>query len=236
MDSTESSRRDFVRNVGIAAGVASVVGVANLEAAPTPTTLKPDEVLAKLLEGNKRFVEGKLEHPGRSPKDYIPLAEGQAPMAIIMGCADSRVAPEVVFDQGVGDLFVVRVAGNVVDGSGPIVKGSLEFAVGVLGAKLIIVLGHSKCGAVDAAITHIEDKKSLPGSIDPMIHPIRASVIACKGKPGDKLENVIKENVKAGVRRIETLDPILSEAFKAGKLKVVGGVYDLATGKVEIVT
>ena len=156
----------------------------------------PDSVLARLLEGNKRFVSGQLVHPGRRPEDFAALAEGQAPVAIIVGCADSRVAPELVFDQGVGDLFVVRVAGNIVSGAGPTVKGSIEFAVAELGARLIMVLGHSQCGAVKAAIEHIDANDALPGSIRDLVDVIRPAVAAVRGKPGDKLDNAIKANVE----------------------------------------
>jgi carbonic anhydrase len=197
---------------------------------------KPDDLLQRLIEGNKRFVAGKLEHPGRSPKDFLALAEGQAPPIGIVACADSRVPPEVVFDQGVGDLFVVRVAGNIVDGAGPLVKGSIEFAVGVLGVRLLMVLGHSQCGAVKAAIEHIEGNDNLPGVIGELIDPIRPVVRSLKGHPGDKLANVTRANVLAGVKRLETLDPILSGLVKSRDLKVVGGVYELSTGRVEIVS
>jgi carbonic anhydrase len=224
------SRREFVRNVGLAAGVLGVGGRPVLGAAPP----KPDEVLQRLAEGNRRFVEGKLTHPGRAPKDFQPLAEGQAPLAIVLGCADSRVSPEIVFDQGVGDLFVVRVAGNMV-GSGPILKGSIEFAVAELGARLIMVLGHSACGACKAAIKHIDDMDALPGSIEGVVDYIRPAVRAAAGQPGDKLDNVIRANVLEGVKKLQTLGPILSKFATSGELKVVGGVYDLSTGKVGMV-
>jgi len=111
------------------------------------------------------FVKGELTHPRRKPDDFMPLAEGQAPLAAVVGCADSRVAPELIFDQGVGDLFVVRIAGNIISGAGASVKGSIEYAVAELGVRLIMVLGHSRCGAVHAAIKHIDAKDALPGSI-----------------------------------------------------------------------
>jgi carbonic anhydrase len=225
-----ASRRDFVL-AGLAAGAAGLAGPAAARAAgPKPT---PDETLKLLLDGNKRFVAGKLTHPGRTPADFGPLADGQTPHTIILGCADSRVPPEIVFDQGVGDLFVVRVAGNMV-GSGPILKGSIEFAVAELGARLVVVLGHTLCGACKAAIKHIEDKDALPGSIEGVVDYIRPSVRAAAGKPGDKLANVTKANVLAGVEKLKGLDPVLSKFVKAGEVKVVGGVYDLATGKVEM--
>jgi carbonic anhydrase len=229
-----SSRREFVRRAG--AGVASLALASTLRAEDPPAAdRKPDAVLKRLLEGNKRFVEGKLEHPGRTPKDFAALAEGQAPLAIIISCADSRVPPEVVFDQGVGDLFVVRLAGNIVSGAGPLVKGSIEFAVAELGARLILILGHTKCGAVKAAIAHIDAEDKLPGAIGDLIKPIRTAVVASKGKPGDKLENVTKANIAEGIKALQQLDPIVAPLVKKEELKVVGGVYDLRTGKVEMI-
>ena len=229
-----ASRREFVRLTGIAGAMgltSSRAGLAVSQGAAAPT---PDQVLARLLEGNKRFVNGQLTHPGRKPEDFAALAEGQAPVAVIVGCADSRVAPELVFDQGVGDLFVVRVAGNIVSGAGPTVKGSIEFAVGELGARLIMVLGHTQCGAVKAAIEHIDSNDALPGSIGELIDPIRPAVAAMKGQSGDKLENVTKANVLMGVQRLKGLDPILSKLAKSGELKLVGATYDLRTGVVKV--
>jgi carbonic anhydrase len=233
--SKHSSRREFVRLTGLAAGVAgltlSSTGSAN---ARQDAARDPNASLARLLEGNKRFVSGQLVHPGRKPEDFAALAEGQAPLAIIVGCADSRVAPELIFDQGVGDLFVLRVAGNIVSGAGPVMKGSIEFAVAELGVRLIMVLGHSQCGAVKAAIKHIDDNDALPGSIGDLIDPIRPSVRAMTGKPGDKLENVTRANVLEGVNRLKGLDPILAKLAKTGELKVVGACYQLRTGAVEV--
>lgn len=229
-----TSRRQFAQNVGLAAGVVGVSGLTALGSPRQAAAPKPEDTLKQLMEGNKRFVEGKLTHPGRAPKDFQPLAEGQAPKAIILGCADSRVSPEIVFDQGVGDLFVVRVAGNMV-GSGPILQGSIEFAVAELGARVIMVLGHTACGACKAAIAHLDDKTALPGAIEGVVNYIRPAVRSVVGKPGDKLDNVIKANVQEGVKKLLALEPILTKFVKSGELKVVGGVYDLATGKVELV-
>lgn len=243
-EASRSNRRDFMYSTGAAAGLAgwgihatgqTVSQAAELAAAAQATgNGKPDEVLARLIEGNKRFVGGKSTRQGRQPADFASDAEGQAPVAAIVGCADSRVAPELVFDQGVGDLFVVRVAGNVVSGTGPLLKGSLEFAVAELGVRLIMVLGHSKCGAVKAAIEHIDAHDALPGSIGELVALIQPAVTAAKGKPGDKLNNVIKANVERCVARLKGLDPILSPLVDKGELKVVGGVYELSTGMVEV--
>jgi carbonic anhydrase len=193
-------------------------------------------VLEKLLEGNKRFIEGKPLHPRRTPKDFMALSEGQAPLAVIIGCADSRVAPELVFDQGIGDLFVVRVAGNVVSGAGATVKGSIEYAVAELGVRTVLVLGHSGCGACKAAIEHIEAKDKLPGAIDDLINPMRPLVHKVASQPGDKLANLIKANVQEGVKRLNGLRPILAKLVQSGEMKVAGGVYELRTGKVEVLS
>ena len=195
---------------------------------------KPEDVLEQLIEGNKRFAEGKPSNPRRTPMDFAAQAAGQKPLAVIVACADSRVAPELIFDQGVGDLFVVRIAGNIVSGAGPTVKGSIEYAVVELGVRLILVLGHSQCGAVKAAIEHFEAKDTLPGSIGELIKPIGPAVTAAKGQKGDLLTNVIKANVLEGTRRLEGLDPILAKLVKTGELKVIGGNYELRTGKVEV--
>jgi len=230
-----STRREFVQAAGLAAAIGIVPDAALEAASQPPARHGPDEVLAHLLDGNKRFVEGKLEHPGRTPKEFQALATGQAPPAVIVGCADSRVAPEIIFDQGVGELFVVRVAGNMV-GSGPLLKGSIEYAVAVLGARLIMVLGHTECGACKSAIKYIDDKQALPGSIEGVIDYIRPVVRMVAGKPGDKLANVIRGNVTEGIKKLSNLDPILSKLFKLGELKIVGGAYELGTGRVGMVT
>ena len=229
-----ASRRDFIQAAGLAAGLGGlktlVAGEATNEA-----PADPNAVLASLIEGNRRFVAGTPSLLSRRrPEDFAALAEGQTPTAIIVACADSRVAPELIFDQGVGDLFVIRIAGNVVTGAGPVVKGSLEFAVAELGARLILVLGHTACGAVKAAVEHIDKKDKLPGSIEGLVDLIRPAVVAAAGQPGDKVDNVIKTNVKRCVETIKGVDPILSKVAASGELKVVGGVYDLKSGRVEI--
>lgn len=230
-----TSRREFVQLAGLAAGAIGLGQVATGRAGDEPVLDRsPDAVLARLLEGNQRFVQGKSIRTGRTPEDFARDATGQAPLAVIVACADSRVAPELVFDQGVGELFVVRVAGNIVSGTGPILKGSIEFAVAELGCRLILVLGHSKCGAVAAAIEHIDASDALPGSIGGLVSLIQPSVLKSKGLPGDRLDNAIKANVQRCVGNLKRLEPILSEFVAAGKLKVVGGAYELSTGKVDV--
>jgi carbonic anhydrase len=234
-------RRALVRFAGLVLAIAGVALGLNVALSSTgwvavaqARSRKPDDVLAQLIEGNKRFAEGKLSNPRRTPKDFAAQAAGQKPLAVIVACADSRVAPELIFDQGVGDLFVVRIAGNVVSGAGPTVKGSIEYAVAELDVRLILVLGHSQCGAVKAAMEHLEAKDTLPGSIGELIKPIGPAVAAAKGQKGDMLANVIKANVLEGVRRLEGLDPIIAKLAKTGELKVIGGTYDLKTGEIEV--
>jgi len=233
------SRRQFVRSAGAAAAALAVSGRAELRA-ETPASrpalpLAADAALRDLLEGNERFVAGRLMHPRRSPADFAAVAAVQRPDAIVVGCADARVSPEVLFDQGVGDLFVVRVAGNVVHGAGPIVKGSIEYGVAELGAPLIMVLGHSNCGAVKAAVKHIDAHDLPPGAIGELVRLIEPVVARVRNDPGNLLENAIVANVSTGVERLKSLDPVIAPAVKAGKLAIVGATYDLNTGRVRIV-
>jgi len=188
--------------------------------------LTADESLKDLLEGNERFMSGKTMNPRRSPADFSKLAPAQAPDAVIVGCADSRVPPEILFDQGVGDLFVIRVAGNVVSGAGPTVKGSIAYGVVALGAPLVMVLGHSQCGAVKAAL---ETKElAVPESVRDLVRMVTTD--------GEKdLDRAIVANVRSGVARLKSLEPSLTRYIETKRLKVVGAVYDLASGKVTLV-
>jgi len=229
------SRREFVRLSGLTAGAVGLAGPGTGRASGQESVKRdPDSVLARLLEGNRRFEKGELVHPGRKPADFVPLAEGQAPVAVVVGCADSRVAPELIFNQGVGDLFVVRVAGNVVSGAGASVKGSIEYAVAELGVRLVVVLGHTQCGAVKAAVQHLDARDALPGAIGDLVETIKPAAAAARGKPGNALDNVIRANVERGVARLNGLQPILAVAVQKGEVKVVGAVYDLRGGKVTV--
>jgi carbonic anhydrase len=208
-------RRDFVALVPAVALAA--------KAAPMPG---PDQVLKELLAGNERFASGKPMNPRRTPADFSKLASGQAPDAVIVGCSDSRVAPELLFDQGKGDLFVIRVAGNVVSGAGPTVKGSIAYAVVALGARLVMVLGHSQCGAVKSALER--KPQSLPQSILDLVRLVNTG--------GEKdLDKAIVANVRASVEKLRTLEPTLTQYIADAKVKIVGGVYNLATGRVSVV-
>jgi carbonic anhydrase len=228
------SRRQWLGAAALGSGLIVARGSRAIAASPAPSSPAADEALQRLLKGNQRFVHGTTKNPRRAPADFRALAEGPRPVAVIMGCADSRVPPELLFDQGVGDLFVVRVAGNVVGGGGVFVKGSIEYAVAELGVRLIMVLGHSSCGAVKAAIKHVDDGDPLPGAIAELVNRIRPAVIKAKDMPGDRLANAISANVLLGVETLNNLDPIVRPAVSSGQAKVVGAVYDLRTGAVTL--
>ena len=227
-----STRRQFIAT-GAALAVPALTRLSAF-AAPSKPAPPADQVLKMMVDGNQRFASGKSAHPRRTPADFKPLASGQNPVACVVSCADSRVSPEILFDLGIGELFVVRVAGNYVDGAGPAVKGTVEYAVAELGVSLIMILGHSQCGALKAAIQHIHDKDALPGAINDLVNAIKPAVLDSQQMPGDPLENAIRANVLRGVDRLDDLQPIIAPAVKANKIKIVGGVYDLATGKVQL--
>jgi carbonic anhydrase len=187
--------------------------------------IDPDTALARLKAGNARFVSGELSHPNQSPARRTKLAEGQRPFAIILGCSDSRTAPEVVFDQGLGDLFVVRTAGNVVD---DIALGSIEYAAEHLGASLIVVLGHENCGAVKATL----DGGKLSGHLPAIAKAIRPAVKASANHQGDALDNAVLENARLEAQRVARSKPILRKLVDEGKVRVVAARYDLDTGRV----
>ncbi|HEY9697280.1 MAG TPA: carbonic anhydrase [Trichocoleus sp.] len=195
------------------------------EAAPT---LTPDQALEKLMTGNQRFVEGKRQLPDQALSRLAEVAQSQAPFAAILSCADSRVVPEILFDQGIGSLFVVRVAGNLANIED---IASQEFAVGQLKTPLLVVLGHERCGAVQAAI----DGGAYPGVISSLVFAIRPAIDASAGQPGDRLTNAVQENVRLQVKRLQN-SALIADAVKAGKLKVVGAYYDLDTGTVQLLS
>ena len=233
------SRREFTTLFSAGVGLVRPLQVFSLVQKSAPgksgSPINPEQALRELISGNERFVKGQPESPRRAPEDFRELAAAQYPEALIVSCADSRVAPEILFDVGVGDIFVVRVAGNVVEGAGTTVKGSIEYAIVELNVPLIVVLGHSSCGAVKAAIKHIDAKDSLPGAINGLVELIKPAVAQSQGMPGDALENAIRKNVQIGVQRLKGLEPILAPRVKDGKLKVVGAVYDLRVGAVTLV-
>ncbi|MBI1939199.1 MAG: carbonic anhydrase [Ignavibacteriales bacterium] len=181
--------------------------------------------LQKLTEGNKRFAEGKLLHQNQLPQRRIETANGQNPFAVILSCSDSRVPPEIIFDQGLGDLFVIRTAGEVVD---DFELASIEYAVEHLHVELIVVLGHEKCGAVDAAVKGGE----LPGHLGKLISEIEPAVKQAKKQEGDLLTNAVHENIFRVVKQLKNSEPIIKELVEHNHLQIKGAYYDLDDGKV----
>jgi carbonic anhydrase len=226
-------RRKFIALLGAALSIPALGRAAEKGPPPKPqNVLSPNAALERLMKGNHRYADGTMRR-----HDFIgerpALALGQNPFAGILGCADSRIAPEYAFDTGRGDVFVCRVAGNFADDES---IASLEYAVSVLGTPLIFVLGHQACGAVDATIKQLTKGATFPGHIPSLTSALTPAVQAAQKQPGDLLTNAIKENVRQTVRKLQNAGPILSEAITQKKLIVTGGVYDLQTGKVELVT
>jgi carbonic anhydrase len=193
---------------------------------PEQPTVVPAEAISKLKEGNGRYTGGNLQHPGQTTERRAELAKTQHPFVTIISCSDSRVPPEIVFDQGLGDLFVVRVAGNVIDDHA---LGSIEYSVDHLGVRLILVLGHQSCGAVQAARETIAAKSKAPGHIQSLVTAIRPAVEATA--KGD-LEATIKANVNDVVRALRSSTPILKAKADSGDMRVIGAYYSLDTGSV----
>lgn len=187
-----------------------------------------EQGMQMLIDGNKRFVDGKLTSLADLDADRVEVAEGQSPFAVIVSCSDSRVPPEIVFDQTVGRLFVVRTAGQVIDEAA---RGSITYGVDVLRAQLLVVLGHSGCGAVEAAIAAL-DGAAIPGYAYRFAEAIGPAVQQAQGEEGDLLENSIKANVTLGMERLSTAEPDLSAAVAGGTLTIAGAYYDLASGEV----
>ena len=192
-------------------------------------SVAPAEALAKLKEGNGRYTSGNLQHPGQTTERRTELAKTQHPFAAIVSCSDSRVPPEIIFDQGLGDLFIVRVAGNVINDEG---LGSLEYTVDHLGTRLIVVLGHQRCGAVEAAKQTIAAKGTAPGHIESLVTAIKPAVEATAK---EDLDATIKANVKHVVDELRSSTPILKARVDSGEIQVIGGYYSLDTGGVTFV-
>lgn len=189
--------------------------------------IEADQALKKLTDGNKRYALLKQKHPNQGLKRRAEVSKGQKPFAVIVGCSDSRIPPEILFDQGLGDIFVIRVAGNIVD---DVALGSIEYAVDHLNAKLVVILGHSKCGAVTATVQGGE----AHGHIGSIVKAIVPAVKKAKGKKGDLTDNAIRINTELVTKQVKTSAPIIAKLVRAGKIKVVGAYYDIDSGLVEI--
>jgi carbonic anhydrase len=229
------SRRRLLGSMGIAAAGFALSGGAALakeaKAPPKPqNAVSPDRALELLVKGNARYVEGvSKRHDFKHEREA--LTSGQNPYAGILSCADSRIAPEYAFDSGRGDLFVCRVAGNFTNDD---TIASFEYSVAVLGTPLIMVLGHDACGAVDATLKSLKDNTTLPGHLPSLVTRLASAAKAGAAQPGDPLNNAIRQNVIDNVANLKTTTPILATAVAQQKLKIVGGIYRLADGRVEL--
>jgi carbonic anhydrase len=195
-----------------------------------------DQALERLLRGNRRFVRGRARHGDQDSVRRAEVAQGQRPFAIVLGCADSRVPPEVIFDQGLGDLFVVRVAGNTARTG--VVIGSIEYSVKKFGSVLIMVLAHSQCGAVEATVEALEDGAEFPGSIPDVAKPIIPAVKSVRRRePHVDRQRLITLSIRANARaaaRDLRREPLLHHYIEKGKLKVVSATYHLHSGRVSV--
>ena len=234
---------DFDRRTILSAGAAAVAtgGAASARnrpiSQPAPTkdgysALNPDEALDLLIRGNEAFLSDRAAAPTLSAKRRLELAKGQAPFCAYVSCSDSRVPPELLFGRGLGELFIIRNAGNTIDTAA---LGSLQFAVAVLRVPLVVVMGHEACGAVKAAQAVVESNATFPGAIGDMIQPIIPAALAARDESGKiETENATRENVRRFVKRLRTeSDPLLLDPQKEGRLKVVGAYYELGRGSVD---
>lgn len=199
---------------------ATAFSLSAVEANPAKTPLE------RLIQGNQRYVNSTTVCHEDWTAKRSALLENQKPFVVIVACSDSRVPPEIIFDQSLGDLFVVRVAGNVVD---DFAIGSIEYGVNILGAEMVLVLGHSNCGAVQAALKGMK----FDNHIQEVLNAIQPAVAATKGESGDLLEKAIKANVKIVENQLKTSKPLLAKLLESGKVRITGGYYDLESGKVE---
>ena len=234
-------RRHFLKTaVGAAVGIGGAALGLGMASAPRAAAAPPrpqnvingDEALERLMKGNERYISGNMKSHDFAP-ERPALALGQNPFAGVLSCADSRIAPEFAFDTGRGDLFVCRVAGNFAN---PDTVASFEFSVAVLGVPFILVLGHSACGAVNSTIKAVKDGAKFPGHIPSLIKALSPAVKDSLNEPGDLLVNATKRNVQLTVEKLRKASPILSEAVASNKLKIVGGVFELETGRIDLLS
>jgi carbonic anhydrase len=211
--------------LAVAAFVAAIVVSVR---ADEPASVSPDLALKRLEEGNQRFVANGTKNAVGQSQRLADLVKAQHPIAVVVCCSDSRVGPEIVLDQGLGDIFVIRTAGHVVD---KVELGTIEYAVEHLGPSLILVLGHQNCGAVKTAVSGEE----APAHVHDVVESIKPAVTESRNQPGDPVDNAVRANVRNVVKQLKDTGPFLKERVKAGKLKIVGGRYDLESGKMELI-
>jgi carbonic anhydrase len=227
-------RRKFLSLTAVGVAAAGLFRTPFAFAAGATTTVSADEALAKLKAGNDKYVSAPQVCASDLTAQRAQVAKGQTPWAVILACSDSRMPPELLFGGlGLGELFVARNAGNM---AGTATMGSIEYGVQYLGVPLVVVLGHQRCGAVAAACDMVTKHASFPGSIGPMVKAIVPAAKAVRGKPGDFVDNAVRESAKRTAVKIATKSPIVSKFIKDGKAKVVAARYDLDQGRVEFLT
>lgn len=199
---------------------------------PAPPSLTPDQALAALKKGNRDFLAGRPNLQDPDGRRRLEIARAQYPIAVLVSCSDSRVPPELLFGRGLGELFIIRNAGNTID---TVAMGSLEYAVAELNVPLVVVMGHERCGAVAAAVSVVEDGTTFPGSIGNMVEPIIPAVLdARRNRPADLLDASVRANVSRTVGRLrEFSEPLVLDRLRDRKLRIVGARYDLDDGNVD---
>jgi carbonic anhydrase len=243
MEMGPSTRRSFLKVSGgslLGAGLASlpylsadIASGATLAATELESSfVTSSEALRKLLQGNLRYQKGKAIRPDQTPGRRRDTAQKQNPFAIIFSCVDSRVPPEIVFDQGLGDLFVIRTAAHVIDKAA---LGSLEFGVAELHIPLLMVLGHERCGAVSATVKAVDNHEDAPGSIQSLVDYIRPSVLTAQGTGAARLDDAVRINSRRTVQILLRESTILTDAVNGHKLEIVAARYDLDTGVVKLI-
>ena len=199
---------------------------------PESTALTPAQALALLREGNHRFVDGLAEHPNQDAARRASLTPAQHPFAVLFGCSDSRLAAEIIFDRGLGDLFVVRTAGHV---AGPEVLGSIEYGVSVLGCPLVVVLGHDACGAVAAALSAVDHGTEQRGYVGDVVERVTPSVLAARAAGLTDPDDVVDLHIRRTVDQLQERSRLLAERVADGRVAVVGLSYRLADGTARVV-
>src|SRR5215469_3549302 len=195
--------------------------------------MPPDQALALLMAGNQNWVTGQMQHPNQTPERRVEVAPHQDPFAVIFSCIDSRVPPEIVFDCGIGDLFVIRSGGEALDDL--VVRGSAEFGPsGYSSTRLVVVLGHERCGAVIAAIESIQSGSVAHGHLPAVVDALRPAYQAAVGEPGDLVENMVRAQIRLTVAALKD-SPLLAQLSRDQGLVIVGGRYDLDSGEVEVI-
>lgn len=234
------TRRSVMTTAGLGLAAAATAPFASASAAvapldvarPAPPSLTPNQALMALKQGNRDFLAGKPIRQDTNGRRRLEIARAQYPIAVLVSCSDSRVPPELLFGRGLGELFIIRNAGNTID---TVAMGSLEYAVAELNVPLVVVMGHERCGAVAAAVSVVQEGAKFPGSIGRMVEPIIPAVLdARRSQPSDLLDASVRGNVSRTVARLRQFsEPMVLDRLRSGKLRVVGARYDLDDGKVD---